>query len=107
MPARLEALGLLGGLPRPALHAQIAAALQVLLHVRRTAAGRRLEALCLLLPQGPDRLVTVVPAWTRGRGPGPAAPALIRLLDQRDVPVPEVLLDQPATPDRAGAGGAR
>ena len=36
VPARLEALGLLGGLPRAALHAQVAAALQVVLQVRRT-----------------------------------------------------------------------
>lgn len=95
VPARLEALGLLGALPRAALHAQVAAALQVLLHVRRTAAGRVLEAVCLLLPAGPQRLVTVVPAWRRGHGVGPAAPALARLLVQRGVPVPPVL-----TPER-------
>ncbi|CCH15492.1 Putative type II secretion system protein E [Micromonospora lupini str. Lupac 08] len=35
VPARLEALGMLGGLPRAALHAQVVAALQVLLQVRR------------------------------------------------------------------------
>ena len=39
VPARLEALGMLGGLPRAALHAQVLAALQVVLQVRRTAGG--------------------------------------------------------------------
>lgn len=88
VPARLEALGLLGGLPRAALHAQVAAALQVLLQLRRTADGRVLEAVCLLLPAGPERLVTVVPAWVRGHGPGPAATALARMIASRGVPVP-------------------
>ncbi|MEV5693177.1 TadA family conjugal transfer-associated ATPase [Micromonospora globbae] len=91
VPARLEALGMLGGLPRAALHAQVAAALQVLLQVRRSDRGRVLESVCLLLPEGPDRLVTVVPAWTRGPGPGPAAPTLATLLRERGVPVPPIL----------------
>ncbi|MGW4500284.1 TadA family conjugal transfer-associated ATPase [Micromonospora sp. NPDC004336] len=91
VPARLEALGMLGGLPRPALHAQVAAALQVVLQVRRGERGRVLESLCLLLPEGADRLVTAVPAWTRGRGLGPAARELAALLRERGVPVPPVL----------------
>lgn len=41
VPARLEALAALGGLGREALHAQFAAALQVLVHVRRLPDGRR------------------------------------------------------------------
>ncbi|MGC5383563.1 TadA family conjugal transfer-associated ATPase [Micromonospora chalcea] len=91
VPARLEALGMLGGLPRLALHAQVAAALQVVLQLRRTGEGRVLDSIGLLLPDGPDRVVTVVPAWVRGRGPGPAARALGALLGQRGVPVPPVL----------------
>ncbi|MER7418783.1 TadA family conjugal transfer-associated ATPase [Micromonospora peucetia] len=93
VPARLEALGMLGGLPRPALHAQVAAALQVLLQVRRSAEGRVLESVCLLLPEGPDRLVTAVPAWVRGRGPDLAARALAALLRERAVPVPPLLTE--------------
>ncbi|MEU2661220.1 TadA family conjugal transfer-associated ATPase [Micromonospora sp. NPDC007220] len=93
VPARLEALGMLGGLPRPALHAQVAAALQVLLQVRRNTEGRVLESVCLLLPEGPDRLVTAVPAWVRGRGPDRAARALADLLRERAVPVPPVLTE--------------
>jgi pilus assembly protein CpaF len=41
VPARLEALAALGGLGREALHAQLGAALQVLVHVRRLPDGRR------------------------------------------------------------------
>jgi pilus assembly protein CpaF len=100
VPARLEALGLLGGLPRAALHAQVAAALQVVLQVRRGTDGRRLEAICLLLPEGPDRLLTVAPAWVRGRGLGPAAGALGTLLTERGVAVPPVL--RAAWPGTAG-----
>ena len=91
VPARLEALGMLGGLPRSALHAQVVAALQVVLQLRRTDRGRVLESVGVLLATGADRLVTVVPAWHRDRGAGPAAPALARLFADRDVPVPVVL----------------
>ncbi|MEU7851950.1 TadA family conjugal transfer-associated ATPase [Micromonospora parva] len=91
VPARLEALGMLGGLPRAALHAQVAAALQVLFQVRRGDQGRVLESVCLLLPEGPERIVTVVPAWVRGSGLGLAARALGALLRERGVAVPPIL----------------
>jgi pilus assembly protein CpaF len=94
VPARLEALGLLGGLPRPVLNAQVAAALQVVVHLRRAAAGRRVvEAVCLLLAEGPDRLMTAVPVWRRAGGPGPAAPVLARMLAERGAPVPALLAE--------------
>jgi pilus assembly protein CpaF len=90
VPARLEALGLLGGIPRPALHAQVAAALHVVVHLRRSQAGQRLlEQICLLLPEGTSRLVHAVPAWHRSTGTGPAADALVKLLRDRGVAVPE------------------
>jgi pilus assembly protein CpaF len=91
VPARLEALGMLGGLPRAALHAQVLAALQVVLHVRRTDRGRVLESISVLLPSGEQRLAAVVPAWLRERGLGPAADALSRLIAQRGYPVPNIL----------------
>lgn len=95
VPARLEALGLLGGLPRPVLHAQVAAALQVGLHLRRSGGGRRvLDAIYLLLPSGSTRLVTAVPAWEGGAGPGPAAGSLGQLLAGRGVAVPALLADR-------------
>ncbi|GIE98260.1 TadA family conjugal transfer-associated ATPase [Paractinoplanes rishiriensis] len=91
VPARLEALGLLGSLPRAALHAQVVAALQVVLQVRRTDRGRVLDSVSVLLPAGEQRLATVVPAWRRSRGAGPGAAALARLLAVRGVAVPAVL----------------
>jgi pilus assembly protein CpaF len=91
VPARLEALGLLGGLPRAALHAQAAAALQLVLHLRRAPAGRVLDSVGLLVPSGRDRLVTVVPAWLAGEGAGPAAGRLARLLVERDTKPPAAL----------------
>jgi pilus assembly protein CpaF len=92
VPARLEALGMLGGLPRAALHAQVVAALQVVLLMRRTDAGRVVDSVAVLLPTGPDRVATVVPAWRRDTGAvGPGAEVLARLLTDRGVPVPPAL----------------
>jgi pilus assembly protein CpaF len=96
VPARLEALGMLGGLPRAALHAQVVAALQVVLLMRRTDAGRVVESVGVLMPSGPDRIATVVPAWQRATGAvTPGAAALARLLTDRGVPVPPVLTPSP------------
>lgn len=82
VPARLEALGALGGLDRAALHSQLAAAVQVLLHVERDRAGRRRlsEIAALHHDQGPVRAVTV---WHADRGMTDAAPHLQRLLRSR------------------------
>ncbi|MFV2019156.1 TadA family conjugal transfer-associated ATPase [Micromonospora sp. LOL_023] len=91
VPARLEALGLLGGLPRPALHAQVAAAIQVVVHLRRVANRRMVDAVCLLTPQGPQHLVTVAPAWRYGHGPQPAGDTLASLFAERGVAVPALL----------------
>ena len=41
IPARLEALASLGGLPRAALHAQLASALDAVIHVARDDSGTR------------------------------------------------------------------
>ncbi|EHY89261.1 TadA family conjugal transfer-associated ATPase [Saccharomonospora azurea] len=41
VPARLEALAALGGLSREALHSQLAAAVQIVLHMKRGPSGRR------------------------------------------------------------------
>jgi pilus assembly protein CpaF len=91
VPARLEALGLLGGLPRAALHAQAVAALQVVLQVRRVTGRRVLDSVSVLVPSGEQRLATVVPAWRHGRGAGVGAGALGRMLASRGVAVPAVL----------------
>lgn len=48
IPARMEALAALGGLDRMAVHSQIAAALQVVLVMRRHPQGRRLHQIGIL-----------------------------------------------------------
>ena len=62
VPARLEALGALGGLGRAALHAQMAAALDAVVHLHRDRDGRRRVDQVALLRAGPDGLVRAVPA---------------------------------------------
>ncbi|MDP5184053.1 TadA family conjugal transfer-associated ATPase [Blastococcus sp. BMG 814] len=78
VPARLEALGVAAGLGRAAVHSQTAAALDVVLHLRRTPAGRRVAEIGLLRRQG--ELVVVEPGWRADGGPCPAGDALRRLL---------------------------
>jgi pilus assembly protein CpaF len=91
VPARLEALGLLGGLSRSALHAQVAAGLQVVVHLRRGRGHRVLEELSVLMPASADRGIHAVTAWRRETGPGPAAAALAHMLAARGVPPPPAL----------------
>jgi pilus assembly protein CpaF len=108
VPARLEGLAALGGLSRAALHAQLAAALHCVVHLRRTPAGRRVEEVCVLV-RGAAGWVEPQPAWSRGIGRGCGAWALGRLLAERGVVPPDVLdvSAAPATappPFGAGAG---
>jgi pilus assembly protein CpaF len=66
VPARLEALAALGGLSRAALHSQLAAAIQVVLHMRRAPEGkRRLDEVGVV--RQTERGVSVVPVWRSGR----------------------------------------
>ncbi|BBU20633.1 TadA family conjugal transfer-associated ATPase [Mycobacterium xenopi] len=83
VPARLEALAALGGLGRAALHSQLAAAVQVLLHVARDRAGRRRLAEIAVLRQSDCGRVDVVTVWQARRGLTDAADDLRRLLDSR------------------------
>jgi pilus assembly protein CpaF len=67
VPARLEALGALGGLDCAALHSQLAAAVQVLLHVARDRDGRRrLNEIATLRRTG--ERVRAVTVWHADRG---------------------------------------
>lgn len=63
VPARLEALGALGGLDRAALHSQIAAAIQVLLHVTRDQIGRRRLSEIAVLRLADSGGVVATTAW--------------------------------------------
>ena len=67
VPARLEALGALGGLDCAALHSQLAAAVQVLLHVARDRDGRRRVAEIAVLRRTGER-VRAVTVWHADRG---------------------------------------
>ena len=67
VPARLEALGAVGGLDCAALHSQLAAAVQVLLHVARDRDGRRRLAEIAVLRRTGER-VRAVTVWHADRG---------------------------------------
>lgn len=64
VPARLEALGALGGLERTALHAQLTAAVEVVLVMQRGADGTRRLAQIGQLQANPLRITTV---WEFGQ----------------------------------------
>ena len=83
VPARLEALGALGGLDRAALHSQLAAAVQALLHVARDGAGRRRLNEIALLRRSDSGRVHAVRVWHADDGMTAEAPALHRLLRNR------------------------
>lgn len=83
VPARFEALGVAAGLTRDAVHSQLAAGLDVVLHVGRDRAGRRVLAEVGIVRADDTGLVRVHAAVTR-RGErserGPGWPALERIL---------------------------
>jgi pilus assembly protein CpaF len=79
VPARLEALGVAAGLDRAAVHSQAAAALAVVVHLRRTPAGRRVEELGVVRRSGDG--VVVEAGWRADGTPCPAAARLRELLD--------------------------
>ncbi|HET9255047.1 MAG TPA: TadA family conjugal transfer-associated ATPase [Pseudonocardiaceae bacterium] len=85
VPARLEALAALGGMPRHALHSQLAAAVHVVLHVVRREGTRSLAAVGVLEREGD--LVRVLPAWRDGCW-GPGAHRLRELLADQAGSVP-------------------
>jgi pilus assembly protein CpaF len=62
VPARLEALGLAAGLRRDALHSQLAAGLDAVIHLERDETGRRVVREICVLVRGPDGLVAAEPA---------------------------------------------
>jgi len=83
VPARLEALAAVGGLDRGALHSQLAAAVQVLVHVSRDGVGRRRLSEIAVLDTGDDGRVRAVTAWHVGRGLDCGAERLSHLVHER------------------------
>lgn len=63
VPARLEALGALGGLGRDALHAQVGAALDAVVHLRREPGRRWVEQVAVLRADA-SGLIRAVPGIT-------------------------------------------
>ncbi|WP_233267003.1 TadA family conjugal transfer-associated ATPase [Tomitella fengzijianii] len=88
VPARIEALAATAGdgsqFDSRGLHRQLCAAVQVVLHVRRAADGRRELAEIAVLRYGPAGC-EAVPAWTAD-GPGPGIGRLRELLAGTEAP---------------------
>ena len=85
VPARLEALAALGGLDRAALHSQLAAAVQVVLHVGRDRTGARRLTEIAVLDRTADGRVRVVTAWHISTGFSCGRDALTTMLRSRGV----------------------
>ena len=81
LPARLEALGALGRLDRRAVRSQVAAALQVALHLDRRPDGRRVLAEIGVFRRDGDEM-RVLPAWRHDRGPATSWADLVDLLGE-------------------------
>ena len=91
VPARMEALAASGGLARAALHSQLAAAVQVVLHMRRLRhRGRVLDVVGVFDRAGSAHsgLAEIRPAWIRGVGWAEGRAALDGLLRERGVTAP-------------------
>lgn len=83
VPARLEALAALGGMGREACHAQVSAALRVVLQLRRIPGGDRQLHQVGLVQRGDDGWMRVHEAVTWDSAdatPGPAWPEFCRLV---------------------------
>jgi pilus assembly protein CpaF len=87
VPARLIALGALGGLSPRALLSQAASALDIVIQLRRDATGRRAVDEIVIL--GAD--LAVSPIWSARRGAESGARQLAELLIAREVDVPVLL----------------
>ncbi|MGV8874097.1 MAG: TadA family conjugal transfer-associated ATPase [Rhodococcus sp. (in: high G+C Gram-positive bacteria)] len=83
VPARLEALAALGGMGRDALHSQLAAAVQVVLHVHRSADGTRRLREIGVVDVDPTGRVHIAAAWSVDADATPGEGRLIELLDRR------------------------
>jgi pilus assembly protein CpaF len=87
VPARIEALASLGGWGRAAVHAQLSAAVQVVLHLRRVGGARTLSEIAVL-DRRADGRCCCVPAIIDGRPAPPGSDMLARLLVDRGEQAP-------------------
>ncbi|MGL4177220.1 MAG: TadA family conjugal transfer-associated ATPase [Dermatophilaceae bacterium] len=86
VPARFEALGVLAGLPRDAVHAQLRGAVRAVVHVVRAGAVRRVDRLGVMRPEpggsGRVEVVTGATVVAAGLVPGPGASRLLDLVPE-------------------------
>ena len=85
VPARLEALAALAGMPHQALHSQLAAAVHLVLHMTRTGPQRTLTEIAVL--HRPSETVQAIPVW-RNNAPTDNYTHLSRLLHPQRTPIP-------------------
>ncbi len=90
VPARVTALGALGGLNPAAVASLVSSALQLVVHLRRTRDGTRVVAELALLERTEHGL-GVVAVWSPATGVAAGAARLARLLADRGEAVPELL----------------
>lgn len=106
---RVEALGALAAMAPSAVHAQLASAVQVVLHVARDGAGRRTLAEVAVLEATRGGRVRTVPALEGGPGrwrPGPGWASLrARLGLPSDLPGGDPVLPTPTVGSRTAAAG--
>ena len=109
VPARLEALGALGGLDRAALASQVASALEVVIHLGRRDGRRALEEVAVLR-RGSDGLLETATALRVQEGrleEGPAAESLARRLAGSPSPLTRTASAPRAAPAVRTARAAR
>ena len=81
VPARIEALAALAGMPREAVHAQLRDALRVVVHVVRRSGRRFVDRVGVVVAdQGPAGTVRVVEAASNGEHGLVAGPGHARLV---------------------------
>ncbi|MRJ75362.1 TadA family conjugal transfer-associated ATPase [Aeromicrobium sp. SMF47] len=83
VPARFEALGVAAGMPRAALHSQLASSIELVIHLARHADGRRVVEQVAATDRACDGVVSCRTALTFAPGearPGPAHERLLEVL---------------------------
>lgn len=81
VPSRFEALGALAGLPTEAVHAQLASAIRVVIHLSREGGRRSVREIGVVHRESGERLAVVLPAQGPEGQSRPGWPLLRRLLD--------------------------
>ncbi|QGG43111.1 TadA family conjugal transfer-associated ATPase [Aeromicrobium yanjiei] len=83
VPARFEALGVAAGMPRDALHSQLASSIELVIHLARHSDGRRVVEQVAATDRASDGVVSCRTALTFAPGearPGPAHERLLEVL---------------------------